>query len=52
MELKLWFHYTRTGRAAAVRAAQGVTYDPTYDKFPIPQAERDQNPNLCKNTGY
>lgn len=52
MEPNLWFHYTRTGRVASLRAAQGVAYDTKYNKFPIPQSERDQNPNLCQNTGY
>jgi hypothetical protein len=51
-EPNLWFHYTRTGRLKDLKDAQGQPYDPTYNKFPIPQSERDQNPNLCQNKGY
>jgi len=52
-EPNLWFHYTRTGTAANFLQTQhGVTWDNKWAKLPIPQAERDQNPNLCQNTGY
>lgn len=50
-EPNLWFHYTRTGRSAAFMTAKGVNFDPKWNKFPIPQSERDQNPNLCQNNG-
>lgn len=52
MEPNLWFHYTRTGRAAAFITAKGTTFNPKWNKFPIPQTERDQNPNICQNPGY
>jgi hypothetical protein len=52
MELNLYFHYTRTGKIRDLRAEQGLPYNPNYDKFPVPQSERDQNPNLCQNEGY
>jgi len=54
LEPNLWFHYTRTGRAAAFITSQGVNYafQPKWNKFPIPQNERNQNPNLCQNEGY
>jgi hypothetical protein len=52
MEPNLWFHYTRTGRVAALRQEQGQPYDPKFNKFPIPQQPRDQNPNMCQNAGY
>lgn len=51
LEPNMWFHYTRTGRAAAFIAAKGITFDPKYNKYPIPQVERDQNPNLCQTGG-
>jgi hypothetical protein len=52
-EPNLWFHYTRTGRAADYLLSEhGVTMPAAWYKYPIPQIERDQNPNLCQNTGY
>ena len=52
-EPNLWFHYTRTGTAAAFLLKEyGITMKPAWYKFPVPQAERDQNPNLCQNDGY
>lgn len=52
-EPNLWFHYTRTGTAANFLQTQyGITMNPAWYKFPVPQSERDQNPNLCQNTGY
>ena len=52
-EPNLWFHYTRTGRAAGfLQSEYGVTYNAAWDKFPVPQGDRDQNPKLCQNTGY
>jgi hypothetical protein len=52
MEPNLWFHYTRTGRLKNLKDAQGQPYDPKYNKLPIPQSERDQNPKICQNNGY
>lgn len=52
-EPNLWFHYTRTGRAAKfVQDEYGVTFNPNWNKFPVPQGDRDQNPKLCQNPGY
>jgi hypothetical protein len=51
-EPNMWFYYTRTGRLKDLKDAQGQPYDPRYNKLPIPQSERDQNPNLCQNEGY
>jgi len=52
-ECNLWYHYTRTGTAANfLQSEHGVTWNAAWSKLPVPQAERDQNPNLCQNTGY
>lgn len=52
-ETNLWFHYTRTGKAAEFLLEEhGLTMDPKWNLFPIPQSERDQNPKLCQNQGY
>lgn len=52
-EPNLWFHFTRTGRAAKfVQDEYGVTFNPNWNKFPVPQTDRDQNPKLCQNPGY
>jgi len=52
-ETNLWFHYTRTGTAAKFLLKEhGITMNPAWNKYPIPQPERDQNPNLCQNPGY
>ncbi|HZH96442.1 MAG TPA: RagB/SusD family nutrient uptake outer membrane protein, partial [Flavisolibacter sp.] len=51
-EPNLWFHYTRTGTAAAfLQTIHGVTWQPRWALFPIPDTERSINPNLCRN-GY
>jgi hypothetical protein len=51
-EPNLWFHYTRTGTAAAfLQTIHGVTWQPRWALFPIPDTERSINPNLCSN-GY
>ncbi|UZR98819.1 RagB/SusD family nutrient uptake outer membrane protein [Chondrinema litorale] len=47
LENESWFDYIRAGKAAEF----GVT-DPNYYLYPIPQAERDVNPNLDQNEGY
>ena len=52
-EPNLWFHYTRTGTAADfLQTVYGITMNAAWNKFPIPQPDRDQNPKLCQNTGY
>jgi hypothetical protein len=55
-----WFDLVRTGRAIAVMNAQvdgnghSLGYNVTTEKliWPIPQSERDKNPNLTQNAGY
>jgi hypothetical protein len=52
-EPNLWYHFMRTGIAADfLQNEYGITMDPAWNKFPIPQSEIDQNPNLCQNPGY
>jgi len=51
-EPEVWWHYTRTGRAAKFLLEEyGVTMEQKWNHLPVPQSERDQNPNLCSN-GY
>ena len=51
-EPNLWFHYTRTGTAAAfLQTVHGITWQEKWSHFPIPDRERSVNPNLCSN-GY
>jgi hypothetical protein len=51
-EPNLWFHYTRTGTAAAfLQSVHGITWQPKWAHFPIPDRERSVNPKLCSN-GY
>jgi hypothetical protein len=51
-EPNLWFHYTRTGTAAAfLQSVHGVTWMEKWKYFPTPDRERSVNPNLCSN-GY
>jgi len=51
-EPNLWFHYTRTETAAAfLQTVHGITWQPKFAHFPIPDRERSVNPNLCSN-GY
>ena len=48
-----WFDLVRTGTLAEkVMEAKGIAVKPIYNLFPIPQRERDLNPNLPQNTGY
>lgn len=49
-----FFDLARTGRAAAVMRASGKTnfVAGTHELFPIPQGERDINPDLVQNPGY
>lgn len=52
-EPNLWFHYTRLGLAGAfLQNEYGITFDPAWNKFPVPQGDRDLNPKLCQNDGY
>ncbi len=51
-ESNLWFHYTRTKTAAKFLLDNyGITMLNQWYHFPIPQRDRDINPNLCSN-GY
>ncbi len=51
-ESNLWFHYTRTKTAAKFLLDNySITMQDKWYHFPIPQRERDVNPNLCAN-GY
>lgn len=53
MEPNIWFHYTRTRRAGEFLDREyGVAFDPNWFKFPIPQRDKNVNPNLCQNNGY
>lgn len=48
-----WFDLTRLSRLEeAVMEAKGVSVDSHHYLFPIPQRERDINPNLPQNVGY
>ncbi len=52
LEPNLWFHYTRTGRAAKfLNDNYGIAFQPQWAKFPIPLSERDRDPKICNN-GY
>ncbi len=52
-EPNLWFHYTRTGRAAKFLLDEyGLVMNSKFNKFPIPQGDIDLNPKLIQNTGY
>ncbi|RYC69859.1 RagB/SusD family nutrient uptake outer membrane protein [Spirosoma sordidisoli] len=54
MEGHRWFDLVRWGDAAAFMRSIGKTNfrEGISERFPIPQAERDVNPNLTQNTGY
>ncbi|GAB3262171.1 RagB/SusD family nutrient uptake outer membrane protein [Larkinella harenae] len=48
-----WFDLVRTDRLVPVLKAKGKTnITETHKLFPIPQRERDLNPNLTQNPGY
>ena len=48
-----WFDLTRLGRLEqAVQEAKNINVGSQYYLFPIPQRERDVNPNLPQNQGY
>jgi len=52
-EPNLWMHYIRTKRAAKFFMSEyGLVYLDKWLKYPIPQIDRDLNPNLCQNPGY
>lgn len=48
-----WFDLVRTGKLVSLLRAKGNTRIQDYHTlFPIPQRERDVNPNLTQNPGY
>lgn len=47
-----WLDLKRTGLSDAVLGAIKPTWQPTAILWPIPQSERDGNPNLEQNEGY
>lgn len=48
-----WFDLTRLGRLEeAVMEAKGISISSFHYRFPLPQRERDVNPNLPQNEGY
>lgn len=48
-----WFDLVRTGRLVTTMRAKGnKNIQPFHVLFPIPQRERDVNPNLTQNEGY
>ncbi|MCF8229132.1 MAG: RagB/SusD family nutrient uptake outer membrane protein, partial [Bacteroidales bacterium] len=54
-EGKRWFDLVRTGNLVEyVKEAKGDKANPQEfnNLFPIPQRERNNNPNLSQNTGY
>ena len=46
-----WFDLLRWDNGAGALTATGIT-DPQKLLFPIPQFDRDRNPNLTQNPGY
>jgi hypothetical protein len=49
-----WYDLVRTGRAAAVMSAFSANWSDTYERWPIPQREIQNNPALVgnQNPGY
>ncbi|WP_228527880.1 RagB/SusD family nutrient uptake outer membrane protein [Pararhodonellum marinum] len=48
-----WFDLVRLGKLEEkVNLAKGISVNPIYNLFPIPQRERNVNPNLSQNPGY
>lgn len=48
-----WFDLVRMERLEEeVESSKGITVDPIYHKFPVPQRERNVNHNLPQNAGY
>lgn len=52
-EGKRWFTLVRMGKLREkVKQNKGITVDPRYTLFPIPQEALDRNPKLEQNPGY
>lgn len=48
-----WFDLNRTGKAeGTLTALKGANWNSTDRLYPIPQQERDRNPNISQNDGY
>lgn len=47
-----WLSLKRTGRVNTVLGALKTNWKPTAVLYPIPQQERNRNPNLTQNDGY
>ena len=47
-----WMDLKRTGKAISTLTNVGYTLDEHNLVMPIPQSERDRNPNLTQNAGY
>ncbi len=53
LEGQRWFDLVRTGRALDVMSAdERINIQPKHLVFPIPQSEREVNPELTQNPGY
>ncbi len=51
-ETKRWFDLLRWNTFMEVMTADGKNVHEYNRFFPIPQTERDKNPNLSQNPGY
>jgi len=52
-EPNLWFHYTRTGRAAKFLLNEyAFTMQTKWNHYPVPQGDIDLNPKIVQNAGY
>lgn len=47
-----WLDLKRTGRATSVLGPLKIGWESTDLLYPIPESERDKNPNLGQNDGY
>ncbi|MCB2379312.1 RagB/SusD family nutrient uptake outer membrane protein [Hymenobacter sp. BT635] len=51
-EMDRWYDLKRTGKLVETMRAQGKTIQDFNNLLPIPQSERNVNPNLTQNPGY
>ncbi|TGE27202.1 RagB/SusD family nutrient uptake outer membrane protein [Hymenobacter metallicola] len=51
-EMDRWYDLKRTGTLVSTMSALGKTVKETNNLLPIPQSERNVNPNLTQNPGY
>ncbi len=52
MEHDRWFDLIRTGQAAEAMAADGKTFEPRMNLFPIPNEQLLQTPEMTQNPGW